>query len=321
MKNLALKIGCVVVATLVWILVATTTMVEADVELPVETVGLEETWTTAGNTMPAESRVRVRVAKLALIAHEYFGLSLGTVQMDLANFAPGGTAQYEFKESDVRTDAEVITILPPVRWPLRLDWQDQRRLPVRVPLRGQLPSDMQLGGEVLVEPDSLTVSGPRRFFGGVDSLRTEAVDLSSLTGNVDQDVPLILPPTPLQVEQETVTVRIPLVRLAERVIANVPVLASEGEEPSTAGVSPPVCDVLVRGPADSVAVLSPAQLRVAVPVSGLGPGVHQASGVVDHPAWVIAVRLEPGMFMVIVEGEVEDAAPRREPDDEAEGPH
>ena len=41
--------------------------------------------TIAGNTLPTVTGVRVRAAKLAIVAHEYFGLPLGRVEVDLAD--------------------------------------------------------------------------------------------------------------------------------------------------------------------------------------------------------------------------------------------
>ncbi len=300
MKNLLLKIACVVVAVLVWIQVAATTMVETDIGLPLEVVGLQGGTTVAGSTLPDLAQVRLRAPKLSFMAHDYLGVSMGTVQIDLANEKPGPPTVYVLKESDVRTDAEVVTLLPPVRLPMRLDWEDTRRLPVRVPLRGDVPEDRMLAGVVTANPESLDVTGPRRYFNGVDSLRTEVVDLATMDKTMARDIPLIPPPGPLQVGRESVLVTVPITVLDERVLANVPVIPLVESMLGEAGVSPPVCDVLVRGPADSVAALSPSRLTVTVPVAGLGPGVHQIEGQVEYPDWAVSVRLEPASFMVLV---------------------
>lgn len=302
MKNLTLKIVCVFMAILVWIQVASTTVVEADVSLPMRITGLDEGWTVAGNSLPEVARVRLRAPKLALLANDYLGRPLGEVQMDLTNFEPGPTVLYVLKESDVRTEAEVVTLLPPVRLPLQVDWQDQRRLPVRVALRGQLPADRMLAGPVTTTPDSVLVTGPRRFFAGLDTLLTETVALDDLQQSLERDQGLVALPLNLVPAVSSVTVLVPVVEVDERVVANVPVVSAM----PGVGISPPVCDVLVRGPADSVAALTPDQLRVMVPLAELGVGVHQATGQVEHPDWVTAVRLDPESFLVIVDGPEDD---------------
>lgn len=310
MKNLTLKIACVLVSILVWIQVASTNMVESDVNLPMEIVGLDDEWTVAGSALPEEARARLRVTKLSLLAYQYLGWPLGTVQVDLTNFEPGPPELYVLKESDVRTEAEVVTLLPPIRLPLRIDWRDRRRLPVRVALRGQLVNDRMLAGAITVEPDSVDVTGPRRYFRGVDSLLTRPLDLAGLQTTERRDLELLPLPEPLELAQRSVRVTVPVATVDERIIANVPVLAVRDGGTADAGISPPVCDVLVRGPADSVASLQPGRLAVSVALGGLASGVHRVTGEVEHPDWVIAVRLEPETFMVIL-GEDEASEERR----------
>jgi hypothetical protein len=305
-KNLFLKIACVLVALVTWLLVAATTMVEEDLRLPMVVVGLGEGMTVEGSTLPDMAAVRLRASKLSVMAHRYLGVSLGQVQLNLTDAVPGAPRLFELKEADVRTEAEVVSLLPPVRLPLRLDWLDTRRLPVRVPLQGQLPADHMLGGPVTVLPDSVDVTGPRRFFAGLDSLVTEPVDLASLQQSLVKDLPLVRPPAPLEAKATSVAVTVPVVELAERILANIPVIALAESHLGETGVSPPVCDVLVRGPADSVTALSPARLTVTVALAGLGPGVHQVPGFAQHPDWVTSVQLEPALFMVII-GEAPDA--------------
>jgi YbbR domain-containing protein len=268
--------------------------------MPVVVSGLGDQLTIAGNALPSATEVRVRAPKLAVVAHQYLGIALGRVEVDLSDWAAQPARNYEFSPLDVDTEAEVVAILSPDRFPLRVDHEDSRRLPIRVPLRGRLAADRRLAGEVTVEPDSLDVTGPRRYFAGVDSLGTEAIDLASIDRTLVQEMPLIPPPAPLAVPVSTVKVTVPVVALAERVLANVPVIALIGRQQGEAGISPPVCDVMVRGPADSVAALSPARLSVTVLVSDLEPGTHQIAGEVQCPDWVLDVRIQPEVFMVLV---------------------
>lgn len=301
MKNLTLKIACLVVAILVWIQVAATTQVEADVSLPLEVAGLDGDWTVAGSDLPEQVNVRLRTPRLSLLAHEYAGRSLGAVRMDLTSFQPGPETSYLFKLADVRTESEVVSLLAPVRVSVRVDWRQTERLPVVVPLTGQLPASLLMAEPPRVMPDSVEVSGPRRFFREIEAVSTPPIDLGDVTGPVTRELSLEAPPDPLSCARSSVTVRLPVVALDERVVANVPVLATSDGRLAEAGVSPPVCDVLVRGPADSVSSLVAGRLRVRVPVGDLAAGVHQVVGEVDHPEWVMAVRLEPATFMVIVE--------------------
>lgn len=300
MKNLSLKIACLLAAAVIWMLVAGTTLVEADVELPLEITGLAEGLTVAGSVLPEPALVKLRATKLRLLAHQYFGRSLGFVRVDLTSVQPGPPLRYDLKDADVKTEADVVTLLAPVRLQLRVDYEETHRLPVRVPLRGQLPADRLLVGPVQVRPESLDVTGPRRFFTGVDSLSTEAIDLGVLQRTLVRELPLSGLSAPLRTAAAGVNVTVTVVPLGERVMANIPVIPLADSQRGEAGVSPPVCDVLVRGPADSIAALSPARLTVTVPVAGLAAGIHQVSGRIQHPEWVVSIQLEPSSFMVLV---------------------
>ncbi len=299
-KNLSLKVACLLAAVVIWILVAGTTIVEADVGLPLEIDGLANGLTAAGSALPDNALVKLRTTKLRLLAHQFFGRSLGVVRVDLTGVQPGPSLLFELKDADVRTEAEVVSLLPPVRIRLLLDWEDTHRLPVTVPLRGQLPADRLFLGPLQVRPDSVDVKGPRRFFAGFDSLRTEPLDLAGLQKTTVRDLPLVGLPEALRAAVNAVQVTVPVAPLGERVMANIPVVPLLESHRGDAGVSPPVCDVLVRGPADSVAALSPTRLTVTVPVAGLAAGVHQVPGQIRHPAWVVSVELDPAVFMVLV---------------------
>lgn len=299
-KNFTLKIACLVAALFIWILVAGTTMVEVDVGLPLQVEGLADGLTIAGSSLPDEGLVRLRVSKLRYVAHQYFGRTLGRVRVDLAEVQPGQPLLVELADGDVQAEAEVVSLLPPLRLRIQLDQEVTRRLPVRVPLRGALPADRLLCGPISTQPDSLEVTGPRRFFAGLDTLATEPVDLSGLQRTLVRDLALAPLPRPLVPAAGSVQATVPIAVLGLRVMANVPVVPLVESQLGDAGVSPPVCDVLVRGPADSVAALTPARLTVTVPVSGLANGVHQVPGRVQHPDWVVSIELDPATFMVLI---------------------
>ena len=73
MKHLGLKIVCLTAALVIWFQVASTTMIEADVRLPVAVVNLPAGTTVAGNAIPELMTVRLRASKLRVLAHRYLG--------------------------------------------------------------------------------------------------------------------------------------------------------------------------------------------------------------------------------------------------------
>lgn len=310
MKSVFLKIACLLAALLIWILVAGTTMVEADVSLPLKIAGLPDSLTVAGSTLPDLGLVRLRASRLRLFTHAYFGRSLGAVQIDLTGLQPGPPLFLELKEADVRTEAEVVTILPPLRLRLQLDWEEKRRLPIRVPLIGDLPQDRMLDGPVVVRPDSVDVTGPRRFFADLEALVSEPVDLSGLQRTVTRELALVQPARPLRALTGKTQVTVPVALLGTVVVPDVPVIPLVENDGYEVGVLPPVCDVLVRGPVDSLAVLVPSRLTVTVLVAGLPAGEHRVPGQVRYPPWVVAIQLDPATFVVFVEPDVQGGGGR-----------
>jgi len=316
MKHLGLKITCLVAALIIWIQVASTTVIEADVRLPVSVVNLGPELTVAGNALPELIDVRLRASKLRVLAHRYLGRNLGRVQVDLANRQPGPSFSYELTPADVVTEQEVVTVPPPARLSIRLDREVTRRLPVRVAVTGELPAGRLLLSPPAPRPDTVAVRGPERFFRGVTDVATEPLRLDPVSGPVTQELNLVRPHAHLEPLVAEVAVTVNVAELEERVLANVPVIPLVDADQADVAVSPPVCDLMVRGPADSVRALTAADLTVTIPLSGLGEGMHEVRGEVSHPAWVTQVAVEPEVFLVIIGGEAtpDGTAPReREP--------
>jgi hypothetical protein len=97
-----------------------------------------------------------------------------------------------------------------------------------------------------------------------------------------------------------VSVHYVVTALEERTLANVPVIPLVDSGGLDVGVSPPVADVMVRGVADSVRILSESRLAVTVPVGDRPEGVYLLPGQVDYPSWLTLVGLVPAEFRVIV---------------------
>lgn len=300
MNRLGLKIGCLVVSIVIWIQVASTATVEQMASLPLRVTGLEPGCTVAGSGLPGEVAVRLSGSKLRLLAHRYLKQPIGEVRIDLAERAPGRAFTYVIERANVVTDLDVESIVDPNRLTIRIDGQLTRRLPVELSTVGQLPPGFGYLQQPVVTPDSVTVSGPARYFPDDAVVRTSPFDLAGLDGFGRQSVPLEVPDEHLQVGPGEVTVAYGVGPLAERTLTGIPI-----EVPTTVGgpeigVSPVRADVMVRGVADSLRVLAGARVRIVVPIADLSPGVHMLPGTVVAPEWVTVIGLAPEQFQVIV---------------------
>ena len=298
MNRLGLKIGCLVVAIVIWVQVAATSVIERSTALPLRVVGLSEGLTLDGSIIPGQVDVVLRASKLTLLAHDTFQRFVGEVRLNLADRIPGPAYSYELAESDVYTDQIVIGVSGRVR--LHIDSLRTRTVPIETVTEGSLPADLAFVEPLRVAPDSVQVTGAARFFPDEPSVRTAPIALGKLSAKNGFTVPLISPHHDLRLAFAEVQAVVNLGAVEDRTLANVPVIPLIDSGLPEVGVSPPVADVMVRGVADSVRALTESRFSVTVPVGNRPEGVYDLPGQVDHPAWLTWVRLDPPIFQVIV---------------------
>jgi YbbR domain-containing protein len=301
MSRLGLKVSCLFVAIVIWMQVASTATVEQVASLPLRVTGLAAGCTVAGNELPREVAVRLRGSKLRLLAHRYLHRRVGEVLVDLAQQTPGRTFTYMIERTNVVTDLGVAGIVEPDRLMIRIDGQVTRRLPITLSTAGSLAPGCGYLKRPTAEPDSVTVSGPARYFPDQPVIFTAPLDLARLEGMGALTLRLLPPDAHLQLSAREVTVTYGVGMLAERTLADVPVVVLKGVGEAEVGVSPARADVLVRGVADSLRVFEGVRLKLTVQTSGLASGVHLLPAQVEAPDWVTIIGVDPVQFQVIVD--------------------
>lgn len=302
MNRIGLKIVCLVASVVIWMNVASNSIVEQTTKLPLRVTGVGDGLTYAGSDLPSQVKVRVRGSKWRLLTHNYFNSYIGRVQVDVRDRAAGPTFSYELDQNDVvATDLEVLGIQPPMqRLRIKLDHKVQRKLPVWLSTSGNLPTDVAYLTEPIVVPDSVMVTGPERFFPASGVVRTEDVALGQFHSSDDVTVSLIAPHQHLTMASKDVRAMFRVAAVEDRTMANIPVIPLVDAGQPEVGVSPPVVDVMVRGVADSVAALPGDRIAVTLPVGHLEPGVHMVTGQVDVPPWLTVIGLDPAEFQVVI---------------------
>jgi len=300
MNRIGLKIVCVVVSIVIWVQVAAISDVEQNAHLPLRVTGLAENVTVAGSILPTNVQVKVRGSKLRLLSHHYFNRFIGEVRVNLADRQPGPAFSYEVTQADIFTDLEVVSIYPPVRLRLRLDDEISQMLSVELHLTGNLKERLGFLERPTVEPDSVLVTGPARFFPPEASVSTSSLDLTRVSENSDVKVDLVAPNQSLVLARKTAQVSLRVAQLEDRTLANIPVIPLVDAGQPDVGISPPLADVMVRGVADSVRALTRSRFSITVPVGDLAEGVYFLPGQVDYPAWLTLIGLDPPEFQVIV---------------------
>ncbi len=246
---------------------AATSVVEQNTTLPLRSVGLDAKYTLAGSHIPSQVDVLVRSNKLLLMTHSYFNRYIGEVRINFSDREPGPSYSYELAKSDVYTDMVVVGVSPPVRLRLHIDHQVERSFPVELVTEGSLSTEFAFLEHPKAQPDSVTVSGPARFFPDDPVLLTAPFNLSAITGNELASVTLVVPHEGLQLGSETVNAVFSVGRLEDRTLANISVIPLVDAGQPEVGISPPLADIMVRGVADSVLALTKSRFSVTVTVS------------------------------------------------------
>lgn len=185
-------------------------------------------------------------------------------------------------------------------------------LPVVANFRGQVPE----GYEVLrsaVEPDVLRVSMPQSYVGVVDTLYTEAVELSGVVRTLERPVQLSVQrqfvtfPTG---DQVTVSVEVGTVERG-RVAETVPIVVT-GTEADRCEVGAETMRVSIRGPVTVVDTVNLAEVFATIDCGQWverGQGVFSVEPVVQNVPASLQLQTSPSVVRVRVLPEPEIVAP------------
>jgi YbbR domain-containing protein len=298
MNRIGLKLICLLVSLVLWIQVASTTIVAEKVNLPLEVRGLKSGLTLAGNSLPSSVRVQLRGSKLRLIMHRFFGADVGTVILDVSREPVGTPVQREVGIADVESDLAVLAVTPPLDVRLTVDRLTVKRLSVRVATEGEPPEGKALLGPPRVDPQVATASGPARLLADLEGLSTEPIDLGRSRSTVELTAPLEAPSPGVSLDPSSVRVIIVVVPRQTRTFTNVPVSVVGGGSRIAVAVFPPMATVVISGPEDSLRTLGAGRVAVKVGLAGLGPGVYRLRGRIDLPGTYQVQSIAPEEFVV-----------------------
>jgi len=300
MNRLGLKISCILVSVLIWIQVASTADIEQTTTLPLRVAGLAEGLTVTGSkNLPPKVRVRVTGSKFQLLTHQYFNRYIGEVRVNLAGYRDT-TIAFPLDRSHIITDMKNADIQGSQSLTLTIDREITRPVPINLGIEGVLTSGLVFVIPPSTDPDSVVVTGPARFFDDDLSVFTEPVNLGRISGDAERTLNLVVPGEHLELEREKVGIDFRVGKLETRIMANIPVIGLVDAGRPEVGISPPVADVVVKGFADSLRVLTEDRISVIVTVGNRTEGIYFLEGEVVHLDWPTSIELIPAQFQVIV---------------------
>jgi YbbR domain-containing protein len=278
-RNLGLKVLSLVLALVLWLTVTRDQVVERSLRVPLEYQSIPAGLVIAGDP-PGAVDVRVRGASSTLGRLEPGAV---VAVLDLQGARPGQRL-FHLLVDEVRAPygVQVSQVSPPTV-SLEFERSGRKVVPV-VPFVEGEPAEGFVVSKVTVDPTHVDVVGPESRLVRLTEATTEPVSVHRARGTVRDVVTIGVVDAALRLrETRTASVVVEVVAApVERTITGVPV-ALRHVPGSTARLSPPAVDVVVRGSRAVVDALTADTVKVFVDVAVLKPGQY-----------VLPVKGEPG---------------------------
>jgi YbbR domain-containing protein len=298
-EHVGLKLLSLVLALLLWFVIAGEAASEMGLRVPLELRNVPADLELTGDTVDA---VEVRVRASAGIIH---ALNPGDVsaQIDLAGSTEGERIVHLSADSiRVPFGVRVVRIAPSI---LTLNFERtlQKVVPVRPRVVGR-PADGYEIAELVSEPPEVRISGPKSRVQETESAFTEPISVDAVKDSVSEEVSLGLEDPLLRIQGT------PRVRVSARIreVHETRTLDDVAVEPrgAEARLSPGVVRLVLTGPASQLRRMRPGDVKAYVDLAGAAPGERRP----------VAVEIAPGYGGVSLQeaqpAEVTLESPRRE---------
>jgi YbbR domain-containing protein len=267
--HLGLKVLSVVLAFILWAMVAGQKQAERSLRIPVEFQNIPEQLELTGVT-PDLADVRVRGAATAL--GQLRGSDL-VVVVDLSTARAGRRIFHLTAEQVTAPTGIRVQQVVPATINLTFEMSISKSVPVVPAVEGN-PAPGYVVGHVMATPSAVDVVGPESVMSRLVRATTEPVILSGASARVRDTVTIGLPEATARLrspQNAVVTVDI-LPAPIERMVSQVPVVLRGGGRGGRTTAAPKQVTVTARGPGNVVRNLAPQAIPAYVDLTGLERG-------------------------------------------------
>jgi YbbR domain-containing protein len=175
LHNIGTKLVSLLLAVLLWMAVAHDPIAEVEIRVPLEFQnfpnGLE-----IDSTSSTEAQIRIRGPQRAI--HQLQAADVHA-EINLATVHPGErTFDLNNQQIHVPQDLEVVQIIP-AQFHLSFDERESRTVEVRPRVNGNFASGLRVG-QVIADPPTVMITGPRHRVDAVEAAITDPVDASGV---------------------------------------------------------------------------------------------------------------------------------------------
>lgn len=172
-QNFAMKSVSLLLAVGLWLAVARDPVAEVEMNVPIEFRNLPEPLEIDSATF-TEAQVRLRGPERLIHRLQPSDVR---AKVDLKDAQPGErTFDLTSRQVQLPDDLEVVQIIPG-QFHLSFDVRDKRAVVVRPRVTGNFASGMRVA-QVVADPSTIMVTGPRRRIEALESASTDPVDVS-----------------------------------------------------------------------------------------------------------------------------------------------
>jgi YbbR domain-containing protein len=203
--NIGLKVVSLLLAIGLWTLVARDPIAEVEMKVPIEFHNLPDNLEIDSASF-TEAQIRVRGPERVI--HRLQAADLHA-EVDLASVQPGErTFDLTSRQVRVPQDLEVVQIIPG-QFHLSFDNRETRTVEVRPRVTGNFASGMRVK-QVIADPSSVMITGPRRRVEAVEDAVTDPVDISGAMTRASFVTQAFVPDPLIQIVHPT-TIRVTVI--------------------------------------------------------------------------------------------------------------
>lgn len=223
-KRVAAYLVCVLIATGFWFLNALSKTYTVDVIAPVRYINLPDNKTLA-NKQPENFDLTVRAHGFTILRQKlsflFMPLEFDVNTLTNNRMTLDRKSWYEFPTKQflnqlsymMSNDMEILSMRPDTLF-FRFDATTQKRVKVKPNVRIGLKKQFRISGNILVSPDSVTVSGPKILLDTLKSIRTGILKENNTEEPIHVKMDL-LPVKNIYPETKTVFVNVPVEEYTE----------------------------------------------------------------------------------------------------------
>ncbi len=222
-KNIKPFVGSLIVALILWILVATDKNYDYQISVPIELLRLAA-HRTLSEPIPEKALIEVRGKGRSLLVSRFYDFK---ITLDFPELKSSRTVELDEYLSTIdipgALNMEILGVIEPKSFDLKLDELVESKKPVAVSGSIGVEDGYTLIG-YKCSPDSVQISGPKNLTGKIKQIFTETVNIQEQRISFSENLTLENPrPALIRLEADKTLVEFNIQRLVERVIYDIPI--------------------------------------------------------------------------------------------------